>query len=422
MKGSRLFTIAILVFLALVFALEYHLPRQFSWEQTYSHRDEEPFGCAVFDSIMSTTLPNGYSLTKKTFYQLLHESNKGNKGYLLVTENEVNFSRYERQSILKMARRGDIIMIVSNYFDEGLKNTLHFHSDYNDNDFYLAGIKDYIKQHKKPVDMLRWVGDKQHYKSRCFRLYPQLINSFIVYDHSFPGTVLSSTDSIGKPLTSFTITKKREQPAALVRPWGKGCIILACTPLLFTNYSILDKEGSLYTHRLLTQMNGLPVVRMETYGVNLDSASVSPLRYLLSQPPLRWALYLMLLGILIFMFFTARRRQRVIPIVKAPENKSIEFAELIGTLYYEKKDYADLVRRKFALFAEMIRHELRINVEDTTNDAGLSRLLAQKTGLEEDYLADFFHEIRPIVSGKGRIQAVQMKKLINKMNNIQKHL
>ena len=68
------------------------------------------------------------------------------------------------------------------------------------------------------------------------------------------------------------------------------------------------------------------------------------------------------------MIFTARRKQRAIPVIREPENKSLEFAELIGTLYYQKKDHADLVRKKYLYFAEELRREMQVDVEEVAED------------------------------------------------------
>lgn len=49
MKGSRWFIVFIVAFLFIMFAIEYHLPKNFVWKPTFGHHDEQPFGCAVFD-------------------------------------------------------------------------------------------------------------------------------------------------------------------------------------------------------------------------------------------------------------------------------------------------------------------------------------------------------------------------------------
>ena len=125
-------------------------------------------------------------------------------------------------------------------------------------------------------------------------------------------------------------------PVALSRPVGSGEIVLVTTPLLFTNYGMLDGDNAAYLFRLLSHLKGLPVVRTEAYGVGAQ-VEVSPFRYFLSQRPLRWALYLTMLVLVLFMVFTARRRQRAIPVIREPANRNLEFAELIGTLYYQRR-------------------------------------------------------------------------------------
>lgn len=56
MRGSRWFIFFVLTFLLLMFAIEYHLPKKFVWVPTFSHYDEQPFGCAVFDSLLTVSL------------------------------------------------------------------------------------------------------------------------------------------------------------------------------------------------------------------------------------------------------------------------------------------------------------------------------------------------------------------------------
>ena len=128
-------------------------------------------------------------------------------------------------------------------------------------------------------------------------------------------------------------------------------------------------------------MGDLPIVRTEGYMKQTAQIQMSPFRYFLSQRPLRWALYLTMFTIILFMVFTARRRQRVIPVIHQPENKSLEFTELIGTLYFQKKDHADLVHKKYIYFAEELRREIQVDIEEVANDEHSFSRIAQKTGI-----------------------------------------
>ena len=67
MRGSRWFIFFVLAFLLLMFAIEYHLPKKFVWVPTFSHYDEQPFGCAVFDSLLTVSLPRDIHCPERLF-------------------------------------------------------------------------------------------------------------------------------------------------------------------------------------------------------------------------------------------------------------------------------------------------------------------------------------------------------------------
>ena len=162
-------------------------------------------------------------------------------------------------------------------------------------------------------DSLHWVGDSIVYPRRIFRFYPQLCSSYFWQD-SLSVKVLAEK-SISSDEFRYDFGVKFDS-------------------LHFTNYGVLDGKNAAYIFRLLSQMGEFPIIRTEGYLEEAAQVQMSPFRYFISQRPLRWALYLTMIAILLFMTFTARRRQRVIPVIHEPENKSMEFTELIGTLYF----------------------------------------------------------------------------------------
>lgn len=404
MKGNHLFIICIAIFLLLMFAIECRLPKKFVWAPSFSHYDKQPFGCAVFDSLLSTSLPKGYSLSRKTFYELEQEDTISRRGILVATNN-LSLTDVDVEAILKIAKRGNKIMLVSNSFNRNLEDTLDFNSSYSY--FSPALLKKYAAASLEK-DTLLWVGDSAIYPRQSFNFYPQLCSSYLV-PNSLPAKVLAE-----KGIPSV--------PIALSYPWGKGEIILVSTPLLFTNYGVLDGKNATYIFRLLSQMGDLPIVRTEGYMKQTAQIQMSPFRYFLSQRPLRWALYLTMFTIILFMVFTARRRQRVIPIIYQPENKSLEFTELIGTLYFQKKDHADLVHKKYIYFAEELRREIQVNIEEVANDEHSFSRIAQKTGMNTEEISELIRSVRPVIYGGCTISVEQMKYFIDKMNEIIDHI
>ena len=277
MKGSRWFIIFIGAFLLVMFAIEYHLLKKFVWTPTFSHYDEQPFGCAVFDSLLTVSLPSGYTLSRKTFYQLEQEDTAHHKGILLIASN-LPFSKVDIDALLKMADRGNKIMLVSSSFTKLLEDTLKFDCTYSY--FRSVDLKKYAASLLKR-DSIYWIGDPEVYPQQIFRFYPQFCKSYFRQYDSLPVRKLAEIDlakDMGNALDeldSATVSRNYHPLVAMVRPWGKGEVILVSTPLLFTNYGVLDEKNATYIFRLLSQMGELPVVRPEGYMRNCSDAAIS---------------------------------------------------------------------------------------------------------------------------------------------------
>jgi hypothetical protein len=106
--------------------------------------------------------------------------------------------------------------------------------------------------------------------------------------------------------------------------------------------------------------------------------SGSTLRYITSQPALKWAWYLFLIGMVIFMIFNAKRRQRVIPIIKPLPNTTVDFTKTIGNLYYQEGNHQNLIDKKIIYFLERVRNEYLIDT--AVLDENFIKKLHAKTG------------------------------------------
>ena len=89
----------------------------------------------------------------------------------------------------------------------------------------------------------------------------------------------------------------------------------------------------------------------------------SPLRFVLSQPALKWAWILGLISLLIFILFNAKRKQRIVKVIKPLENSTIAFTKTIGNLYYETKDHNNLIDKKITYFLESIRRKYYLDTQ-----------------------------------------------------------
>lgn len=457
MKSSRNFLFAMLVLFVLFCLLQVNLPKKFVWSPTFSHVDKQPFGSFVFDSVLTQSLPNGYHVTKKTFFQLDQEHAKEKISVLMVVDQQ-NLKQLDVKYLCNIARRGGKVMVVaSSSFDDGrnadtvvvdeLERTFKVRIE-DGTYFSLRGILSGLKAHDNDMyDTIYWNNRETMYAAQPYKMFYNMVGGTLFvdsvpkvkrlaytlstagYDYKldslyvgdFTGfdTIVDEKERIER-IDTFAIKKV---PTAVSVPYGKGEVIFVSSPLLFTNYGMLEGNTSVYIFRLMSYLADLPVYRTEAY-VKTDAmlvAEQSPFREFIKRPPLRWALYLALLGVVLFMIFTARRRQRVIPIMSKPANRSLEFIQLIGTLYYQRKDHVDLVRKKFKLFAEELRKTAGVDISDVNTDDREYLLLAEKTGMNSDRLKKVIRQIRLVLHSEGNISVEEMRSLIDAMDTIVRH-
>jgi hypothetical protein len=99
-------------------------------------------------------------------------------------------------------------------------------------------------------------------------------------------------------------------------------------------------------------------------------------------------------------------------------NKSLEFVKIIGTLYYQQNNPTDLVRKKYQYFAEDLRRRLFIDVNDADSDDRVFSLLSRQSGVSYEQVAVLIHALREIQNRASEVEKVQMRQLIDGMNEI----
>ena len=391
MTNRTKFIIGILLLLGIIFAIEYRMNPKFVWNPTYSHTDAQPFGCMLFDSVMQASMPKGYSVTKKTVWQLRHDSVFTKRKSILIATDDFIYNS-DIRDIFGLVEDGHTVLIAArrlNYLADTLQIDYHYNNDFN--------ISNIAGRNIEKTD-LRWTQD-----SAAYRGHPLSVS---LYDQMIPYT-LEGNDSVAcdtlMSLIKYDDDKEQvdEYPVALSFKRGKGELILVSAPLLFTNYMTISGRGSLLQARLMERLKAYPTIRMECYVQSAAMSESSQFYVFLQQPPLRWALYLSVLSVLLFCVFTARRRQRVIPVIRKPQNMNLEFVRLIGSLYWQQHDNAGLLAKKLAYATDEIRRQ---NAQVPPEDDKL------------------LQEIKEYAYGNYAIPDKTLKYYVNEMNRIQQSL
>lgn len=417
MKISRTFLLTLLAVVLAIFVINLQRPPRYVWKQTYHPADKNPFGSYVFDSVMRASLPHGYRVCDSTLYQLGERREVLN---VMVVTSQLRVDSLDIVGLKSILRRGGKVLLVSTTdewnADSLLRKELGVAVRGYDT-FTLASLKNMIRS-KDPTlyGSLWWVRDDAYpaYRYRAMRL--QL------------GAVVDTVGTEGWQSLAYTTDTPDERhedgrfPVAARRRVGRGTLVVVSCPMIFTNYGVLDDKTLGFVFRIMNQVADRPVVRTTTFQMTEEDMQLqqSPFRYFLEIQPLRWMLYLALFFLLLFFIFAARRRQRVIPVVEAPQNHTLEFAQLIGSLYYQRHDNTGLLRMKYGYFAEAIRRDTGIDVTDSHDNDRIFSVLRDRTGLAYEEVASAIKELRYLTCNDNNISEAQMARWIAWMEQVQR--
>ena len=411
---NKRFWLFVAGFLVFVFLLEWNAPSKFVWEPTFNHYDKQPFGCAVFDSLMEKSVPAGYEVTKKTIAQLEREGYGKKPHAFLIQTVSFRPSATDIRSLDRLLKAGNKVFIATSDIEpDSLYPDLQV--DINgQNVFSPMEVKASIANQSIPYDTL--VFSRQlPYQGKEYHVYSAMTgNSVAVEGNVTCDTLVISwvseeeSDSTEGPWVPRVVKIKR----------GKGELFVSCDPLLMTNYGILDTQINGLIFRLMSQFRGLPIIRTEAYGPETEYETDTPLRFWLQNEPLRWAIYLTLGGLLLFCIFYARRRQRVIPVVEEPANRSLEFVKLIGTLYHQKHINRDLLQKKYSYFGETLRRMTMIDVEDVESRKENIAQIAIRTGMPEAEVRMILDRVERYLQDNVEVKDAALRKAIDGMDMI----
>lgn len=406
MRGGKGFAIGMTVLLLLLFGLQMNMPKAFDWKPTFGHKDKNPFGCYVFDSIMVQSMPEGYSVTKKTLPQIAGERKRQN---VLILTDAFCPNATDMKAVRAIAARGSKVMIAGGYGNSTVDSLMAdsigarlIGMTYLNINALRKKIRDDMENAR---DTICWQDTAGIYGKAEYTTY-----SMITYCH-----VWAANDT-----SPIVVCRSGNSPVAMRCHIGKGEVTVVSTPLLFTNYGILDSHTTGYVFRMMSRIADAPVTRTTAYMKTADeeTAEQSPLRVFLSRPPLRAAIYMALAVVVLLMISAARRRQRIIPVAEPPQNRALEFVQLIGTLYYHKKDHSGIVRKKFGFFADEMRRQLLTDVTDKSADSHNFDIIAQRTGMDRHEVESIVKDIRRVADGETETTEYGVKLYIDQMNMI----
>lgn len=368
-------------------------PKPLDWRESFSSSEKIPYGGFIIHQLLEPVFP-GQNISGN-FDPIFELSDTSSTKNWIFLNSEFSLDEFESEILLSQIQKGNNVFIASRIFIGEFGDTLNLETRYGNpllsGDFILSDDTSFVNF--TSPSLKKETG------------WP--------YIQSTTETHFSSVDS---SKTTVLGLNSDGNPNFVKISWGDGNIFLHSNPTLFTNYFVRDSLGAEYA---LTALSYLPVQQTiwDEYYKTGRLASGSAVGYIVSQKHLKWAWFLSLSAVILFMIFRAKRLQRIIPVIEDPKNSSIEFAKTIGNLYLEKGDHKLIADKKIRFFLDYIRSNLGL---DTTKvDDSLRKDIANRSGLEEQEIYSLFDLIE-ITSQKEKLSQNELELLTERIDRFYK--
>ena len=383
---TRRLVTTLLLYLAIILVFRALQPAELDWTETYDHDDRGPFGTFILYERLPDLFPDAsITRSKQPVYNLRRQ--QGNfTGAMIAINHTLWHDRLDVSALLQMVREGSTVFLSAERLSQPLLDSL-------DLEMASAGLT-------FPANSSWMYRPQDHLTLSCCpgRSWEVPTRGTVPY------FVLSDSDS-SKVLK---LGEVREGQVNYLRyRYGEGTLYLHSFPLALTNFYFLNSDMRAYASLVLSHLPEAEMVTWDSHYKGVPGGG-NPFAVLARRPAFRWAYWLVLTGGMIFLFFGAKRRQRVIPVLAPRRNTSLDFIRTIGDLYYQNGDHRDLVQKKLTYFQEHLREQYRFHLTSFSNDA--AEAVARRAGRDAGSTRRMFQEMQRLESAN-RVSAADLRTL-----------
>src|SRR3546814_789988 len=343
--------VILLLLLAVAYGLvEWYRPEPVKWTRTYINTDKIPYGTYALFHLLDEVYPDmPLEVIRVPPYNLLEDSTVS--GNYLFIGPDFKADKFDQESLLNFVEEGNTAFIAAETFPPAFLDALRVrtHTSLIGSDSLIHFVNPELGSRKYVLPL------------RSLSTWFSAIDSSSEDSPEKMTNALATADSsatFGSP-SFFSITESLSGKSNFIRvPYGNGNFYLHSQPIMFSNYHLLRNQGHEYAFRALSYLPAHHTWWDEYYKQG-RVGSRSLFGIIAKYPTIRWAWYLLLFGLLLYVIFRGKRRQRVIPQIEPPKNTSLEFAGVVSSLYYNQRDFKDIGMKKAWYFEEFLRNRDR---------------------------------------------------------------
>ena len=407
---KRTRSVSILLGLAIltIIVIEVIRPTPLNWRPSYTSFDKDPFGAYILKEELQRNygVDNLTIIKRNPFEFLIDSTNKNNskKATYIFINPSVNIDKQVYHELVSFVDKGNNVFISSNYFGSYFTDSLKVITDTQYQLLEEEVTPNFFSQQaylSQPPSLKKGI-----YKT-IFKSFDTLKTKALGYFEEKHKDTIMPLDSLAAN------TNKIEKEINFIQiQQGKGSLFLHTLPEVFSNFYVLKNNS--YAATSLSLALDMHQIYWDDYYKAGRKVVDSPMRFVLDQASLKWAYYLLLFGLFVFIIYRGKREQRIIEVRPPLENSTIAFTQTIGDLYFQQKEYSAIISKKITYFFEKIRSTYHLPTDD------LSQRFVEKLAAKTNHS---FEETQQLIS---LIQIIKNKqvpteqdliKLHQKMNN-----
>lgn len=338
-------------------------PKALNWRDSFSAADKIPLGCYVVFNELETFTDEDILTSEESIYQFLKKVDTTTNKTLVFINNRIYFDSEESNALMDFAEKGNTVFISSIYHYGNVLDSLN-----------VSVERQYANIYRKEAEN-KFINPSLKTNNRVFKDVVE--NSHFVSVDTLKTTILGTIttkneDEINETHANFIKIDVGE---------NNGQFILHTNPFAFTNYHILDDKED-YAATVLSYLPKQQIIWDNNYKSG-RKVITSPLRYILQNTALKWAFYISMFGLILFVIFRGKRVQRIIPVINTLENSTVDFTRTVGELYYQHGDLTNIIDKKIQYFLEYVRTNYYIDTNQL-NPSFIERLAAKSSNTKED--------------------------------------
>lgn len=379
-KYFQIYFVIIAIILIIAAVLYAQLPKKMDWEPTFEKNRETPFGAKlVYQNLQSIFSKSKIIPVNQRIYKQFDDKKISNTNYIFICKR-FDLDDLDMRTLLNYVSQGNNVFISTEDLNYNLQDTLGF---YYNIDMRMSVFK------KNDVNA------KAEYSHTFVNPHFGKNNIYKFKNMVFPSEI-SIVDTFAFKVLAVDNQKR---PVFISTHYGNGNLYLHAYPYGLSNYYLLYKNNDAYISKCLSVLPNSTTYWDEYYKRDHKNevASISPIKFILSTPSLKWAWFLLLISTLIYVLFRVKRQQRIMPVIKPFENSSLKFIKTIGRLYFNKGDHQDIVKKQISYWFEFIRSRLFIST--ATLDKHFVHAVSEKSGIELHKIEDIVYAISDMKNG-----------------------